>query len=47
VNLPATVTAVAQNAKATSLAASLRNLPEVRRAILMREILGTPKGLQG
>ena len=30
----------------TGLRASLRNSSEVRRAIVLREILGTPKGLQ-
>ena len=30
----------------TGLKASLRNRSEVRRAIVLREILGTPKGLQ-
>lgn len=42
-----TVTAIASRFTPGSLAANLRSRSEVRRAIVMREILGPPKGLQG
>ncbi|HUG11685.1 MAG TPA: hypothetical protein VMM36_11755 [Opitutaceae bacterium] len=41
------VSAVGRRAPPSALMAGLRNTSEVRRAIVLREVLGPPKGLQG
>lgn len=41
------VSAAGRTARPSILVAGLHNISEVRRAIVLREILGPPKGLQG